>query len=99
MRKHLIFFLLLSISCHLQAQGLNDLLFSVEDEIKLGRQVAAEVEKDPKNKILDEKKYPQAYAHLRRITNNILNSGQVQYKDKFVWQVKIIHNDSILNAF
>lgn len=99
MRKNLIFFLLFLFSYHLQAQGINDFLFSVEDEIKLGRQVAAEVEKDPKNKILDEKKYPQAYAHLRRITNNILNSGQVKYKDQFVWQVKIIDNDSILNAF
>lgn len=99
MKKKFIFFLFFICSYSLQAQGLQDFLFSVEDEIKLGRQVAAEVEKDPKNKILDEKKYPQAYAHLRRITNTILNSGQVKYKDQFVWQVKIIHNDSILNAF
>jgi beta-barrel assembly-enhancing protease len=99
MYKSLIFCLLLSFSLSARAQGLNDWLFSIEDEIKLGRQVAAEVEKDPKNKILDEKKYPQAYAHLRRVTNHILNSGQVKHKDQFVWQVKIIQNDSILNAF
>lgn len=95
--KLLSFFVLLSFSA--TAQGLNDFLFSVDDEIKLGRQVAGEVEKDPKNRILDEKKFPNAYAHLRRITNNILNSGQVKYKDKFVWQVRIIQNDTILNAF
>lgn len=81
------------------AQSLNDLLFSVDDEIKLGRQVANGVEKDPKNRVLDEKKFPQAYAHLRRITNNILNSGQVRYQKEFVWQVRIIQNDTILNAF
>ncbi len=99
MKTLTLFFLFCAISLTSQAQGLNDLLFSVEDEIKLGRQVADEVEKDPKNKVLDEKKYPQAYAHLRRITNTILNSGQVKYKDQFVWQVKIIQNDTTLNAF
>jgi predicted Zn-dependent protease len=91
--------LLCFCSLAVHAQGFKDFLFSIEDEIKLGRQVATEVEKDPKNKILDEKKYPKAYAHLRRITNTILNSGQVKYKDQFVWQVKIIQNDTILNAF
>jgi predicted Zn-dependent protease len=74
-------------------------LFSIEDEIKLGQQVAQQVESDPKNKILDEKKYAEAYRHLRRITDAILNSGQVRYRKEFPWQVKIIHNDSILNAF
>ncbi|MCS6968862.1 MAG: M48 family metalloprotease [Cytophagales bacterium] len=74
-------------------------LFSIQDEIKLGQQVARQVESDPKNRILDEKQYPEAYRHLRRITNTILNSGQVRYRNEFPWQVKIIHNDSILNAF
>jgi predicted Zn-dependent protease len=74
-------------------------LFSIEDEIKLGQQVARQVESDPKNKILDEKKYAEAYKHLRRITETILNSGQVRYRKEFPWQVKIIYNDSILNAF
>jgi len=90
-------FMLISFSGY--SQGLTDFLFSVQDEIKLGRQVADEVEKDPKNRVLDEKKFPKAYAHLRRITNNILNSGQVKYKNEFVWQVRIIQNDTILNAF
>jgi predicted Zn-dependent protease len=74
-------------------------LFSIEDEIKLGQQVARQVESDPKNRILDEKKYAESYRHLRRITDAILNSGQVRYRKEFPWQVKIIHNDSILNAF
>ena len=42
-------FMLVSFSAH--TQGLTDFLFSVEDEIKLGKQVADEVEKDPKNKV------------------------------------------------
>ncbi|MCU0393046.1 MAG: M48 family metalloprotease [Thermoflexibacter sp.] len=99
-KKHYFILIFLCFyTVYASAQELNSFFFSIEDEIKLGQQVAAEVEKDPKNKILDEKKYPQAYANLRRITNNILNSGQVRYKTQFAWQVKIIHNDSILNAF
>lgn len=74
-------------------------LFSLEDEIKLGRQVAQQVESDPKNRILDERRFPEAYRHLRRITANILNSGQIRHRDVFPWEVKIIHNDSVLNAF
>lgn len=74
-------------------------LFSIQDEIRLGRQVAQQVESDPRNRILDERQFPEAYRHLRRITNNILNSGQVRYRNEFPWEVKIIHNDSVLNAF
>ncbi len=104
LKKSIFILLFFNLSIHfgnkkVYAQELNALLFSIEDEIRLGQQVASEVERDPKNRILDEKKYPQAYSHLRKITNTILNSGQVRYKDQFPWQVKIIHNDSILNAF
>jgi beta-barrel assembly-enhancing protease len=73
--------------------------FSIEDEIKLGEKVSKEVEADPKNKVLDEKKHAAAYGHLRRITDQILNSGEVKYRKEFPWRVKIIHNDSVLNAF
>lgn len=73
--------------------------FSIEDEIRLGQQVAQEVESDPNVKVLDERRYATAYGHLRRITDNILNSGQVRYRKEFPWQIKIIHNDTILNAF
>lgn len=75
-------------------------LFTLQDDKDFGAQVAAEIESDPANyPILDSAKYPQAYAHLRRITSTILNSGKVRFKDEFVWQTKIIEGDSILNAF
>ncbi len=80
------------------SKGLN--LFSLQDDKDFGKQVSAEIESDPATyPILDSAQYPEAYAHLHRITNNILNSGRVQYKDEFVWQTKIIHDDSVLNAF
>lgn len=78
--------------------GLN--LFSLQDDKEFGAQVAAEIESDPQTyPILDSADYPEAYGHLHRITDNILNSGKVQYKDEFVWQTKIIEDDSVLNAF
>ena len=75
-------------------------LFTVQDDKDFGAQVAAEIEADAINfPILDSAQYPEAYGHLRRITDTILNSGKVRYRDDFVWQTKIIHDDSTLNAF
>jgi predicted Zn-dependent protease len=75
-------------------------IFTIEDDKELGRQVAAEIESDPNMfPILDSSQYPEAYDHLRRITNTLLNSGEVEYRDEFVWQTKIIANDTVLNAF
>lgn len=75
-------------------------IFSIEDDKKLGEQLDQEISSKPDEfPILSETQYPAAYQHLRRIRDNILNSGKVFYKDDFKWQVKIIHNDTILNAF
>lgn len=79
-------------------------IFSVQDDIELGQQVSAEIEGDPaKYPLLPETgrdgRNEQAYAYLRGITNRILNSGQVTYKEEFPWQVKIVQDDEVLNAF
>ena len=75
-------------------------IFSVEDDIELGKQVSQEIESNPQEyPILPEAQYSLAYSHLHRITNNILSSGKVFYKDKFEWKTKIIKDDNTLNAF
>ncbi len=75
-------------------------LFSINDDIKLGGQVAQQIESDPVQfPILPKCEYPVAYTHIRRITDEILNSGNVKYKEEFIWEVKIIHDDEVLNAF
>lgn len=79
-------------------------ILTVEQDKELGAQVAAEIESDPSTyPILPETGRnglnEEAYRHIRRITNAILQSGKVTYKDEFAWQVKIIHDDSTLNAF
>ncbi|MCS7072990.1 MAG: M48 family metalloprotease [Bacteroidia bacterium] len=84
--------------CKKNGEGFN--IFSIEDDKALGAKTAAQIESDPANyPILPEEQYPVAYQHLRRIRDNILNSGKVPYRDEFAWQVKIIRDDNTLNAF
>lgn len=105
LKKYFSYFSMLMISFSLISQSGCSLFstsntFNLDDDKTLGEQVKGEIAKDPtKYPILDENKYPQAYQHIRRITNNILESGQVKYKSEFKWEVRIIHDDKTLNAF
>ncbi|OFX74986.1 MAG: hypothetical protein A2X12_08045 [Bacteroidetes bacterium GWE2_29_8] len=75
-------------------------IFSINEDIKLGQQVSAQIASDSVTyPILSETQYPVAYSHIRRIVNEILNSGKVYYKDDFAWETKIIKDDETLNAF
>jgi predicted Zn-dependent protease len=75
-------------------------LFSINNDIELGAQVKAQIEADPAQfPILSEADYPEAYAYLLDMRDDILNSGVVSYKEEFAWEVKIIEDDAILNAF
>lgn len=78
----------------------NFLLFSINNDIELGMQVKAEIEADPTQfPILSQSTYPEAYTYLLGMRDDILNSGVVSYKDEFAWEIKIIQDDAILNAF
>ena len=96
------FFLALSFLLSLNAckkdEGFN--LFSVDDDIELGKQLKAEIEANPSEyPLLSESQYSAAYSHLFRMKDSILNSGQVTYKNEFTWELKIVHDDNVLNAF
>lgn len=74
--------------------------FSIEDDIKLGMQVRDQILSDPQQfPILPESQYPEAYNHIRRIKDKILNSGKVVNRDNFAWETRIIRDDNTLNAF
>ncbi|PCJ66560.1 MAG: peptidase M48 [Bacteroidetes bacterium] len=78
--------------------GIN--FFSLEDDKTFGAQVAAEIDADQETyPTLDSATYPEAYAYLYAIRDSILNSGNVVHKDDFDWRLRIIHDDSTLNAF
>lgn len=75
-------------------------LFTVEDDIALGAQVSQQIESDPRQfPILPERGNEEVYRYIRGLTQKILNSGKVKYRNEFAWQVKIIDDDETLNAF
>lgn len=75
-------------------------VFSVDDDIQLGQEVHQEILNDPDNyPILSKQEHSQLYGHLERIRDVILESEDVKYKDRFEWEVYIIHRDDMINAF
>lgn len=78
-------------------------VFTVDEDIQLGREVTEEILANPQEyPILSEAEYPEAYQHIRRIRDQVLNSGaqsgHLRYKDRFDWDVYIIDKE-VLNAF
>jgi predicted Zn-dependent protease len=81
-----------------KGKGFNILPLSTDKN--LGLQADQQISSDPKQyPILDPNKYPEVYAYINKVRNNILNSGKVDYKDEFAWKIKVIHDDKTLNAF
>jgi predicted Zn-dependent protease len=75
-------------------------LFTVQDDIDLGQQLADEIAANPvEYPVLDPTEYAKAYGHLNRIRDTILQSDDITYRDDFVWSLKIIDDDEVLNAF
>ncbi len=73
---------------------------SIEEEKNLGAQFDSTIINSPDEyTILSEAAYPQANQYLQGIFNRILNSGEVKYRNEFDWQIRLIDNDSTLNAF
>ena len=83
-----------------ESGGAATLLFPIEEDVALGLRLKEEIASNPSAyPILDSAKYPEAYGHILRIRDSILNGGEVYHKDDFAWEVKIIHDDEVLNAF
>jgi len=72
-----------SLSCDFTKKTVGSInLFPVEDDVKLGKQVSDEIASKPSEyPILPERGNEQVYRFIRGITQKILNSGQVRYKD------------------
>ncbi len=50
-------------------------------------------------RILDAAEYTEAYEKLNQIRDKILQSGKLVHRNDFPWELKIIEDDSVLNAF
>lgn len=87
-------------SCAVTREGGGINLFTPEQDIQLGQEVSKQIESDPAQfPILPERGNEEVYRYVRNLTAKILNTGKVSYRDEFVWEVKIIDKDDVLNAF
>ena len=81
-----------------KGKGFN--LFTIDQDKQLGAQVAAEIESNPvQYPILDSVKHSDVYRYVYGVRDKLLNAGNVDFKNEFSWRIRIIHNDSTLNAF
>lgn len=75
-------------------------VFSPEQDLQLGQETAKQIRQNPqKYPVLPERGNEEVYRFVRNIVNRILSTGQVAYRDLFAWEVTIIDNDEVLNAF
>lgn len=84
----------------------NFLLFSVQNDIDLGAQVAEQIASDPdqfptlpRTNTTECPNCVEAYAYLDNMVDDILDSEGVAYRNEFAWEVQLIDNDDVLNAF
>jgi len=81
-----------------QGKGFN--LFTIEDDIQLGAQVAAQIDGDTDQfPLLDSAEYTSVYSYVYKIRDKILSSEEITYREEFAWRIRIIQDDSTLNAF
>ncbi len=75
-------------------------VFSLDQDRQLGAQVNQEILSNPAEyPVLPERGNEEVYRYIRGITTKILNSGKVEHKNDFAWEVRIIKDDKTLNAF
>ena len=75
-------------------------LFSVEEDLALGKELSQSINSDPVNyPLIERSESPGAYAQLDRILKHILSSQHILHRDELAWQLHIINNDTIQNAF
>lgn len=93
----LLIFIFFITGCRSKDGAFN--VFSTETDLQLGRQFNAQFKNISNAPLLSESEYPDAYEHLRYITHSILKSHKILYRDEFPWEVYIVEDDNVLNAF
>lgn len=74
-------------------------IFPVEQDVALGKQVSQSFEQGNASVILDSSKNTVLYNYIYGIRDSILKTNLLTHKDDFAWRIRIIHNDTIQNAF
>ncbi len=85
---------LLGVACN---TGIN--LFRDSDEVRMGAQFDQQIRKDTKEYPIYRKNPKVKQYIFNRIVKNILASPEIKKKNVYKYQLEIIDNDKILNAF
>ncbi|MEP7145910.1 MAG: M48 family metalloprotease [bacterium] len=73
-------------------------LYSVEDDVQIGKEIQKQVSDLPKEfPVLQGHQDVKAY--ISGLGRNVLQSKYIQYKDIFPYTFEVIHDDSTVNAF
>ncbi|MDH5608030.1 MAG: M48 family metalloprotease [Cyclobacteriaceae bacterium] len=93
--------LMIFTACDKKGQVIDQVLgFTPDYDVKLGQQVAAEIESDTvEYPILPPADFVDAYNYLNAMKDAILASDNIEYRDIFAYELKIIQRDDVLNAF
>ncbi len=74
--------------------------FTLEQDIEFGEEFHNQLMENPDEyPILSPSAYPEAYNQLEAMRNALLQSDDIRYGNEFSWDVYIIDNDTVLNAF
>ncbi len=99
MRLITVLLTFLFIACGTSRDG-DFTLFSVEEDLALGKELSQSINSDPVNyPLIERSESPGSYAQLDRILKHILSSQHILHRDELAWQLHIINNDTIQNAF
>lgn len=100
MKVLLPYLILLTLVCSVGCSKDGDInVFSVEQDLELGRMTDEQIRADPATyRILDQQDYPEAYAYVQGMVDDIVAKGMVAYADVFPYQVTLIESDQE-NAF
>ncbi len=89
-----------SPSCSDDGGSGGPLFITIPQQKQLGMQFDSTILASPQEfPILSEDEYPEANAYLQDIFTRILASEEVEHRDDFDWQIRLIDNDTTLNAF
>lgn len=93
-----ILFVVTSATSCSSEDTLND--FTIQNEINLGKILRDDISEDTTlYPILRESAYPLVYSRLNAIKDSILLSELLTFDSRFDWQLRIIQNDNIIQAF
>ncbi len=87
----------LSTTTSCKKGGLN--IFSIEDDKNFGLQMETEIANSSEYSLISRSARPEAYLYLESMKQQILNGGQLEHTDDFVWKLYLVHDDAVQNAF